>query len=92
MKDLVKRGVRVSIYTRPPRQMFDAAEKELDDNLAKGAADAIEYLKEIKVHVDLRPRMHEKLAVIDLKTCWVGSSEMCHMSWDNTQATVMRKS
>jgi hypothetical protein len=90
LKDLVRRGVKVSVYTRPPYQMFDAAEKKLDDGLARGAVDAIEYLKRIKVSVELRPRMHEKLAVIDLKTWWVGSLNILSHAAGATRETMIR--
>jgi len=90
LRDLVKRGVKVSIYTRPPRQMFDTTERELNDNLAKGAAEAIEYLKEVKANVELRARMHEKLAVIDLKTCWIGSLNILSHATGATRETMIR--
>jgi hypothetical protein len=90
LKDLVKRGVKVSVYTRPPQQMFDATENMPDDGLAKGAADAIEYLRSIKASVELRPRMHEKLAVIDLKTWWVGSLNILSHAAGATRETMIR--
>lgn len=89
IKSLVKRGVKVSIYTRPPQQMFDAADRELGD-LAKGATDAIQFLKDIRVDVELRPRMHEKLAVIDLKTWWIGSLNILSHSAGATRETMIR--
>ena len=90
LKDLVKRGVKVSVYTRPPQQMFDTTEKAPDDGFAKGAAEAIEYLRSIKASVELRPRMHEKLAVIDLKTWWVGSLNILSHATGATHETMIR--
>jgi hypothetical protein len=90
LKDLVGRGVKVSVYTRPPQQMFDTTEKALDDGFAKGASEAIEYLRGIKVNVELRPRMHEKLAVIDLKTWWVGSLNILSHAAGATHETMIR--
>ncbi|MFI5449670.1 MAG: AAA domain-containing protein [Candidatus Bathyarchaeia archaeon] len=90
LRNLVERGVKVSIYTRPPRQMFDTTEDKLDDNLSKGATDAVQYLKQIKTNVELRPRMHEKLAVIDLRTCWIGSLNILSHAPGATRETMIR--
>ena len=90
LKALVKRGVKVSVYTRPPQQMFDTTEKAPNDGFAKGAADAIEYLKGIKASVQFRPKMHEKLAVIDLRTWWVGSLNILSHAAGATHETMIR--
>jgi hypothetical protein len=90
LNDLVKRQVKVSVYTRPPQQMFDAAANAFDDARTKGATDAIEYLRTIKATVNLRPRMHEKLAVIDLKTWWVGSLNILSHAAGATHETMIR--
>jgi replication factor A1 len=70
--------------------MFDAAANAFDDARTKGATDAIEYLRTIKATVNLRPRMHEKLAVIDLKTWWVGSLNILSHAAGATHETMIR--
>ena len=60
------------------------------DGFAKGAAEAIEYLRGIKASVELRPRMHEKLAVIDLKIWWVGSLNILSHAAGATHETMIR--
>jgi len=88
LKALIQRGVKVSIYTRPPDQMFDVTEEKLDRNLTRGASDSINYLKSIGASVEIRPQMHEKIAAIDLKTWWVGSLNI--LSHAYTRETMIR--
>jgi len=73
LKGLVARNVKLSVYTRPPDRMFDTIEESRDRNLVQGASETISYLKKIGASVSIRANMHEKLAVIDLKTWWIGS-------------------
>jgi len=73
LKALVARNVKLSVYTRPPDRMFDTTEESRDKNLVQGASETISYLKRIGASVNIRANMHEKLAVIDLKTWWIGS-------------------
>jgi len=88
LKGLIDRGVKVGVYTRPPDRMFDVAEEQLDDNLIRGASESINYLKRIGVSVNIRPEMHEKIAVIDLRTWWVGSLNI--LSHAHTHETMIR--
>jgi len=73
IRNLVARKVKLSVYTRPPNKMFETKKERQDENLIRGASDSIEYLRRIGATVNVRPEMHEKIAVIDLKTWWIGS-------------------
>jgi chaperonin cofactor prefoldin len=61
----LERGVAIRIVTRPSSEFGGAADAETQA--------AIEHLKSIGVCVDLRARMHEKIAIIDERLLWMGS-------------------
>jgi len=58
-------GVRVRFVTKPPREQGTLFEQDLPERIGG--------LREIGVAIDLRARMHEKVAFIDRKVVWVGS-------------------
>jgi hypothetical protein len=62
---LVERGVKVNVYTRPPRgQVTD---------FALNAAEVVEQMRAIGVQVVERWKMHQKVAIVDRKVAWEGS-------------------
>ena len=61
----VQRGVSVRIVTRPAAEFGGASNEE--------SAEAIAGLRALGVVVDLRARMHEKIALIDDRVIWGGS-------------------
>jgi DNA-binding XRE family transcriptional regulator len=63
----------------------------LPDDLAgnvKARAAAVDVLEAIGVHVTLRPRMHEKLIIIDDRILWEGSIN--YLSWFDTTERARR--
>ncbi|MCI4463277.1 MAG: topoisomerase DNA-binding C4 zinc finger domain-containing protein [Caldisericum sp.] len=60
---LIDKGVALYVITRP------ATEKKKDPELV----DLYKYLKEIGVKLIYREKLHEKVAFIDDKVCWLGS-------------------
>lgn len=69
------RGVQVRILTCPPAESGEASE-------------LIEGLRSLGVVVDLRARMHEKIAVIDGRTLWHGSLNI--LSHRDTHESMLR--
>lgn len=65
-KKLIKRGIKVYIITRSP--------KEHDENLARQAELEISIFEELGVHVLLcAGNHHRKLAILDREILWEGS-------------------
>jgi adenylate kinase family enzyme len=61
----IARGVRVRVLTRPPDTSGDRATAEVRE--------LIQRLRALGIVVDLRARMHEKIAIIDGCILWHGS-------------------
>lgn len=61
----LQRGVHVRIVTRPSAEFGGASEEEVNET--------VDTLRELGVVVDLRGRMHEKVAIIDEMIAWQGS-------------------
>jgi predicted nucleic acid-binding Zn-ribbon protein len=64
-QSLVKRGVRVAVYTRPISSQSDV--------MAEEARRVIEALQQLGVVVIQRSKMHQKIALIDGCIAWEGS-------------------
>jgi DNA-binding XRE family transcriptional regulator len=76
LADLSERGVRICTFIQEPMDWADRNCKSLAP--ARRAAHqsieaAIELLQSTGAHVNLRPRTHMKLAVIDYKVSWGGT-------------------
>jgi len=81
----MKRGVSVCVLIQEPRdwnRRHEAALAAADDAKLKLIDAAVELLQSLGIHVTLRPKMHEKLIVIDDRILWEGSMNM--LSWFNT--------
>jgi len=76
----IQRGVAVRIITRPPGDHGGT----LDDSVEE----IITNLRHLGVVVDLRARMHEKVALIDDETFWHGSLNI--LSHRDTSESMMR--
>ncbi|MGA2790832.1 MAG: AAA domain-containing protein [Candidatus Bathyarchaeia archaeon] len=63
----IKRGVNVRILTKPPDKQFDS------EPLKRSATEGIQILKDIGARMELNPRTHEKICVIDNSIVWHGS-------------------
>ncbi len=62
---LAQRGVKIRVYTRPPRGQVG--------DFALNAAEVIEQMRAIGVELIERWRMHQKVAIVDRKIAWEGS-------------------
>jgi hypothetical protein len=62
---LTQRGVKIKVYTRPPRGQVG--------DFALNAAEVVEQMRAIGAEVIERWRMHQKVAIIDRKIAWEGS-------------------
>jgi len=80
LRAAMARGVRVRILTRPPGEGAAAADDEL--------AELLSGLRDLGVSVDLRSRMHEKIAVLDGRILWHGSLNV--LSHRDTQESMLR--
>jgi hypothetical protein len=63
--DLVRRGVRVTIYTKPERELAGGSREE--------HARVCGSLRAVGVDLKTRPSMHEKVAALDRRILWHGS-------------------
>ena len=66
---LLKRGVRVRVYTRPPQ------------DLARSPAAVLDTLEGMGVDIALRKQIHHKAAIIDRAIAWEGSLNILQ-HWD----------
>lgn len=78
--DLVRRGVEIKIYTRPPERQ--------GGSLVEHAKEAIAKFEEYGISVILRNSMHQKVALIDHDIAWEGSLNI--LSHNNTEEQMRR--
>jgi phosphatidylserine/phosphatidylglycerophosphate/cardiolipin synthase-like enzyme len=85
LEKATKRGVAICAFIQEPRHW----DRRHDGTLAadevaklKLVAAAVDLLQSLGIHVNLRPKMHEKLIVIDDCILWEGSMNV--LSWFNT--------
>lgn len=74
------KGVRVRVITRPP--------EEPGGGTANEVSEIIRGLRDLGVTVDLRGRMHEKIAIVDGKILWHGSLNI--LSHRDTHESMLR--
>jgi ssDNA-binding Zn-finger/Zn-ribbon topoisomerase 1 len=80
LRAALARGVRVRILTRPPAE-FGGGDTDEVTELVQG-------LRKLGVVVDLRARMHEKIAVLDSRILWHGSLNI--LSHRDTHESMLR--
>lgn len=80
LRAAILRGVNVRLLTRPP--------VDVDADLALASPQLVQSLRSIGVVVDLRSKMHEKIAVIDGNVLWHGSLNI--LSHRNTHESMLR--
>lgn len=80
LRAALERGVRVRILTRPSEEPGGGTPDEV--------AELIEGLRNLGVVVDLRTRMHEKIAIIDNHVLWHGSLNI--LSHRDTHESMLR--
>ena len=74
------RGVRVRILTRPPEEPGGGTTDEVGE--------LVRALRDLGVVVDLRARMHEKIAILDGRILWHGSLNI--LSHRDTHESMLR--
>jgi superfamily II DNA or RNA helicase len=77
---LSKKGITVSITTRPP--------SSFQGQTAKAAEAAIHALHALKIDVNLREGIHQKYAIVDGSIVWYGSINL--LSFGVSQESIMR--
>ncbi|MBI4507914.1 MAG: AAA family ATPase [Chloroflexi bacterium] len=80
LRAALSRGVRVRILTRPPGE-FGGGPTDQVGELVRG-------LRNLGVTVDLRARMHEKIAILDGRILWHGSLNI--LSHRDTHESMLR--
>jgi ssDNA-binding Zn-finger/Zn-ribbon topoisomerase 1 len=76
----IERGVRVRIVTKPGEEFGGASQDEVKET--------VESLNKLGIAVDLRGRMHEKIAIIDDRIVWHGSLNI--LSHSHTSESMLR--
>ncbi|ROQ90904.1 topoisomerase-like DNA binding C4 zinc finger protein [Desulfosoma caldarium] len=74
------RGVKARIVTRPPTEFGGGSSNEV--------VELVQSLRRLGVKVDLRARMHEKLAILDGRILWHGSLNI--LSHRDTHESMLR--
>ncbi|ROR32575.1 AAA domain-containing protein [Inmirania thermothiophila] len=80
LRAAVARGVRVRVVTRPAEEFGVGGTAEVSE--------VVRGLREIGVTVDLRARMHEKVAILDGRILWHGSLNI--LSHRDTSESMLR--
>jgi len=73
MRAALERGVQVHIVTKPGEEFGGASEAEVKET--------IDSLRVLRIAVDLRGKMHEKVAIIDQRVAWHGSLNILSHSY-----------
>jgi len=80
LRSALARGVRVRVLTRPPG--------EPDSGKTDEVGELVRGLRDLGVAVDLRARMHEKIAILDGRILWHGSLNI--LSHRDTHESMLR--
>lgn len=80
LRAALSRGVRVRLLTRPPEEFGGGGTDEV--------AELVHSLRDLGVAVDLRARMHEKIAILDGRILWHGSLNV--LSHRDTHESMLR--
>ena len=80
LRAALARGVRVRILTRPPEEFGGGGTDEVGE--------LVRALRDLGVAVDLRARMHEKIAILDGRVLWHGSLNV--LSHRDTHESMLR--
>jgi hypothetical protein len=74
------RGVKIRILTRPPHEFGGCTTKEV--------AELVHALRNLGITIDLRSKMHEKIAILDGRILWNGSLNI--LSHSDTYESMLR--
>lgn len=80
LRAALSRGVRARILTRPPEEFGGGSTDEVDE--------LVRALRDLGITVDLRARMHEKIAILDGRILWHGSLNI--LSHRDTHESMLR--
>ncbi len=80
LRAALARGIKVRILTRPPEEFGGSSSDEV--------AELVQALRDLGVTVDLRARMHEKIAILDGRILWHGSLNI--LSHRDTHESMLR--
>jgi ssDNA-binding Zn-finger/Zn-ribbon topoisomerase 1 len=80
LRAALARGVRARILTRPPGEFGGGSPDEV--------AELVQALRELGIIVDIRARMHEKIAILDGRILWHGSLNI--LSHRDTHESMLR--
>lgn len=80
LRAATSRGLQVRIVAKPPGEFGGAAQPVIEDVVGK--------LRQMGVRVDLRAKMHEKIAIIDEEIVWHGSLNI--LSHRDTSESMLR--
>jgi len=70
LQSAIKRGVRICVFAEQPREQ---PYNQVADGRKAAFEAAVTMLQDMGIHVTLRPKIHEKLVVIDEEVFWEGS-------------------
>lgn len=80
LRAALARGVRVRVLTRPAEEFGGGGTREV--------MQLVQGLRDLGITVDLRARMHEKIAIIDGRVLWHGSLNI--LSHRDTEESMLR--
>lgn len=80
LRAALARGVKARILTRPPEEFGGGSVDEVSE--------LVRALRELGIAVDLRARMHEKIAILDGRILWHGSLNI--LSHRDTYESMLR--
>ncbi len=80
LRSAIWRNVRVQLITKPPEEFGGVAPQRV--------AELVKELRRIGASVDLRAKMHEKIAIIDSRILWHGSLNI--LSHRDTHESMLR--
>lgn len=80
LRAALARGVRVRILTRPPGEFGGGSTDDV--------VELVQSLRSLGITVDLRARMHEKIAILDGRILWHGSLNI--LSHRDTHESMLR--
>jgi len=80
LRAAIARGVKVRVLSKPSEEFGGGGTDEVNE--------MISAMRDLGIVVDLRARMHEKIALIDGKVAWHGSLNI--LSHNNSHETMLR--
>jgi DNA-binding XRE family transcriptional regulator len=92
LQKCIKRGVRVCVFAQEPAD-WNKRLNQWSSRFIRELESAIQQLQSMKVHVTLRARVHQKIAVVDEGILWNGSMNIlshfdtseCMERWSNRE-------